>query len=154
MARHIRKGDNVIVTAGNDRGATGEVLRVLTKADRVVVQGVNMRAKHLKPTQANPQGGIVRREMPIHISNVRPVVDGKPTRVRWEHRDDGSKVRVAVRGGRELHTLRGPRKAAAAAGAKTSKSPRGPKTAKAGKTAKTARTVRTSKTSKTAKKDS
>ena len=97
MARHIRKGDMVIITAGNDRGATGEVLRVLKKSRRVVVQGVNVRAKHLKPTQANPQGGIVHREMPIHISNVSPVVDGKPTRVRWETADDGSKVRVAVR---------------------------------------------------------
>ncbi|MHC4775378.1 MAG: 50S ribosomal protein L24, partial [Planctomycetota bacterium] len=79
MARHILKGDMVIITAGNDRGATGEVLRVLKKSRRVVVQGVNVRAKHLKPTQANPQGGIVHREMPIHISNVSPVVDGKPS---------------------------------------------------------------------------
>ena len=110
MARHIKKGDMVIITAGNDRGATGEVLRILTKTDRVVVQGVNLRSKHLKPSQANPQGGIVRREMPIHVSNVSPVVDGKPTRVRWQVRPDGAKVRVAVRGGKELHTLHGPRK--------------------------------------------
>jgi large subunit ribosomal protein L24 len=100
----------VIVTAGNDRGATGEVLRVIPKTSRVVVQGINVRSKHLKPSQNNPQGGIVRREMPVHISNVSPVVDGKPTRVRWETREDGSKVRVAVRGGKELHVLRGPRK--------------------------------------------
>lgn len=110
MPRHIRKGDMVIVTSGNDRGATGEVLRVLVDADRVVVQGVNVRAKHLKPTQANPQGGIIRREMPIHISNVSPVVDGKPTRVKWVTKPDGSKVRLSVRTGRELHTLHGPRK--------------------------------------------
>ena len=110
MPRHIRKGDMVIVTSGNDRGATGEVLRVLLDADRVVVQGVNVRAKHLKPTQANPQGGIVRREMPIHISNVSPVVDGKPTRVKWVTKPDGSKVRLSVQTGRELHTLHGPRK--------------------------------------------
>ncbi len=110
MPRHIRKGDMVIVTSGNDRGATGEVLRVLLDADRVVVQGVNVRAKHLKPTQANPRGGIVRREMPIHISNVSPVVDGKPTRVKWVTKPDGSKVRLSVRTGRELHTLHGPRK--------------------------------------------
>ena len=109
MPRHILKGDTVIVTAGNDRGATGEVLRVLPRECRVVVQGVNVRAKHLKPSQANPQGGIVRREMPIHMSNVSPVVDGKPTRVRWQIRDDGSKVRVAVRGGKELHVLHGPK---------------------------------------------
>ena len=110
MPRHILKGDMVIVTSGNDRGATGEVLRVLVDADRVVVQGVNVRAKHLKPTQANPQGGIVRREMPIHISNVSPVVDGKPTRVKWVTKPDGSKVRLSVRTGQELHILHGPRK--------------------------------------------
>ncbi len=110
MARHIRKGDMVIVTAGNDRGVTGEVLRVIPKRDRVVVQGINVRSKHLKPSQANPQGGIVRREMPIHISNVSPVVDGKPTRVRFEVRKDGSKARVAVRGGKDLHLLHGSKK--------------------------------------------
>ena len=109
MPRHIRKGDTVIVTAGNDKGATGEVLRVLTKRDRVVVQGVNMRSKHLKPTEANPQGGILRREMPIHISNVSPVVDGKPSRVRFETAKNGAKKRIAVRNGKELHTLHGPR---------------------------------------------
>jgi large subunit ribosomal protein L24 len=105
MARHIRKGDTVVVTAGNDRGSTGEVLRILTKQDRVVVKGVNIRAKHLKPTQANPQGGIVRREMSIHISNVSPVVDGKPSRVRFQANKNGAKVRIAARGGKELHTL-------------------------------------------------
>lgn len=105
MARHIRKGDTVMVTAGNDRGATGEVLRILTKNDRVIVKGVNIHAKHMKPTQANPQGGIMRREMPIHISNVSPVQDGKPTRVRFQTKKDGSKVRVAASNGKELHTL-------------------------------------------------
>ena len=107
MPRHIRKGDMVMVTAGNDRGATGEVLRVLTKHDRVVVQGVNLRAKHLKPTQQNPQGGIIRREMPIHMSKVNPLVDGKPTRVRFEIRKDGSKARVAARDGKVLHEMHG-----------------------------------------------
>lgn|SRR5687768_14048849 len=112
MPRHIKKGDTVMVTAGVDRGVTGEVLRILTKADRVVVQGVNVRAKHLKPSQANPQGGIVRREMPIHVSNVSPVVDGKPTRVRFVAQKDGSKARVAARGGKTLHTLHAGRKSA------------------------------------------
>lgn len=105
MPRHIRKGDSVIVTAGDERGKVGEVLRIDTKANRVIVQGVNIHAKHLKPTQANPQGGIIRREMPMHISNVSPVADGKPTRVRFETKGDGTKVRVAVRTGKELHTL-------------------------------------------------
>lgn len=106
MARHIVKGDSVIVTAGNDRGTTGTVLRVLPDRDRVVVQGVNVRVKHMKPTQQNPQGRMVRREMPIHISNVSPVVDGRPTRVRFETKPDGSKVRVAARGGSKLHVLK------------------------------------------------
>ena len=109
MPRHIKKGDSVIVTAGNDKGTVGEVVRVITDKNRVVVKGVNIRARHMKPTQANPQGGIVRREMPIHMSNVSPVVDGKPTRVRFETKKDGSKVRVAARDGKELHTLRGPK---------------------------------------------
>ena len=105
MPRHIKKGDTVMVTSGNDRGVTGEVLRIVTKHDRVVVQGVNIRAKHLKPTQQNPQGGIIRREMSIHISNVSPVSEGKPTRVRFEMQKDGSKARVAATGGKTLHTL-------------------------------------------------
>ena len=110
MPRHILKGDTVIVTAGNDRGATGEVLRVIPKTGRVVVQGINLRVKHLKPSHANPQGGMLRRELPIHMSNVSPVVDGKPTRVRYESKPDGSKSRIAVKGGKELHVLRKPAK--------------------------------------------
>lgn len=107
MPRHVKKGDTVMVTAGNERGATGEVLRILVKSDRVVVQGVNLRAKHLKPSQANPQGGIVRREMPIHISNVSPMVDGAPTRVRFTEQKDGSKARVAAKGDKVLHSFTG-----------------------------------------------
>ena len=110
MARHVRKGDLVVVTAGNDRGKTGEVLRMLTDRDRVIVKGVNVGTKHLKPTQANPRGGVIQREMPIHISNVSPAVDGQPSRVRFETKSDGSKVRVAEKRGKELHTLRKPRK--------------------------------------------
>lgn len=110
MPRHVRKGDAVIVTAGNARGSVGTVLRVIegdTPNDtRVVVQGVNLRTKHLKPTQQRPQGAVVQREAAIHISNVSPVVEGKPSRVRFRVNPDGSKVRVAVRGGKELHTLR------------------------------------------------
>ena len=105
MARHVKKGDMVMVLSGNERGATGTVLRVLTKHDRVVVQGVNIRAKHIKPSQANPQGGVVRREMPIHISKVSPVVDGKPTRVRFVTDKSGHKSRVAVKGGKALHAF-------------------------------------------------
>ena len=109
MARHVRKGDSVVVTAGNDRGKVGEILRVIPDEDRIIVQGVNIRVRHLKPTQQNPKGGLLRKEMPIHISNVSPVVDGRGTRVRFEKREDGSKVRLAVRGGKELSVLRGPK---------------------------------------------
>ena len=97
MARHVRKGDNVIITAGNDRGKTGKILRVITEEDRVVVEGVNIRKKHLRRSELNPQGGVVEKEMPIHISNVSPVDGkGKATRVKFESREDGSKVRLAV----------------------------------------------------------
>lgn len=110
MARHVKRGDQVIVTAGNDRGKVGEILSIDTGRDRVVVSGINVRKRHVKPTQTRPQGGIIEQEMPIHISNVSPVVDGKASRVRFQTKADGSKVRVAVRGDKELHVLRGPRK--------------------------------------------
>ncbi|MEM1353651.1 MAG: 50S ribosomal protein L24 [Planctomycetota bacterium] len=107
MARHVRSGDEVIVTAGADKGQRGKVLRVMVKEERVLVEGVNVRRKHLRPSQQNPQGGVVSLEMPIHISNVAPVdKNGKPTRVRFITKEDGSKVRVAVTTGEELSVLR------------------------------------------------
>lgn len=90
------------VIAGSAKGTQARVLRVIPKDERVVVEGVNVRTKHLKRSQQHPQGGTVSKEMPIHISNVLPVVDGKPTRVRFETRKDGSKVRVAVKGGAQI----------------------------------------------------
>jgi len=102
MARHVRKGDIVIVTAGKNRGKQGKILRVVTDSDQVVVEGVNVRTKHVKPSQANPQGGTVSKEMPIHISNVSPAAAGKPTRVRFVNKDDGSKIRVAASTGEQL----------------------------------------------------
>ena len=110
MPRHVIKGDSVIVTAGNDKGVVGEVLHVYPTMQRVIVHGVNVRSKHIKPSQANPQGGVIQKEMSIHISNVSPAVDGKPSRVRFETKTDGAKVRIAVRDGKELHSLRKPRK--------------------------------------------
>lgn len=92
----------VMVTAGDDKGRQGRVLRVLPKEDRVVVEGVNVHARHMRRTQQNQTGGVMHKELPIHISNVSPVVDGKPTRVRFQTRDDGSKVRVAVRNGEQI----------------------------------------------------
>jgi large subunit ribosomal protein L24 len=92
----------VIVTAGDARGQQGKILRVMPERDLVLIQGVNVRRKHVRPNQRQQQGGLIEKEMPIHISNVSPVVDGKPTRVRFETRPDGSKVRIAVRNGQQI----------------------------------------------------
>jgi large subunit ribosomal protein L24 len=101
-AAKIKKGDSVIVRTGKDKGRTGTVLQVLPKDGKVVVSGVNMIARHRKPSQVNPQGGIDRREAPLAISNVAVAdKDGKPTRVRFEERD-GKKVRVAVKSGETI----------------------------------------------------
>lgn len=109
MAAHVRKGDQVMITAGDHKGKVGEVSRVIPGEQRVVVRGINLRTKHVKPSRTNPQGTIITREAPIHMSNVSPVVDGRATRVRFQTRDDGSKVRVAVRGGKVLGVLRAKR---------------------------------------------
>lgn len=108
MPQHVIQGDEVVVTVGVDKGKTGKVLNVNIKEERVIVEGVNVRFKHVKPNQANPQGGRIQKEMSIHMSNVMPVSPstGKGTRVRFEKREDGSKVRVAVKGGDVLHTLK------------------------------------------------
>ena len=100
MAQKIKKGDTVVVLAGKDKGRKGEVTRVIPKDDKVVVSGVNVHARHRKPTQLNPQGGIERKEAPLHISNVAIAdpKDGSPTRVRFEERDR-KKVRVAAKSG-------------------------------------------------------
>lgn len=110
MPRHVKKGDQVIITSGDHKGKTGEIMRIDTKTDRVYIKGLNLRTRHMRPTRLNPQGGVITKEAPIHISNVSPVVDGKPTRVRFEVKADGSKTRVAARGGKVLHELRGARK--------------------------------------------
>jgi large subunit ribosomal protein L24 len=106
MASHVRKGDTVVVTSGSNKGVVGEILRVIPDKSQVVIKGVNLRTKHLKPNRLNPQGGIITKEAPIHISNVSPSVDGKPTRVRFESKPDGSKVRIAVKGGKVLSEVR------------------------------------------------
>ena len=108
MARHVKQGDLVVVRAGDDRGKTGKVLRVIPKDGKVVVEGVNVVFRHVKPSQKHPQGGRIQKEMPIHISNVSPVDpdSAKGTRVRFQVQDDGAKVRVAARSGKVLGTLR------------------------------------------------
>jgi large subunit ribosomal protein L24 len=100
MAQKIKKGDTVVILAGKDKGRSGEVTKVIPKDDKVVVSGINVHARHRKPSQLNPQGGIERKEAPLHISNVAIAdpKDGSPTRVRYEERD-GKKVRVAAKSG-------------------------------------------------------
>ncbi len=93
MAMKIKKGDNVIVIAGKDKDKEGKVLAVDTKNNTVVVEGINMISKHAKPSQANPQGGIIEREAPIDISNVMYSVKGKGVRIGFDVKD-GKKVRV------------------------------------------------------------
>ncbi len=101
-AAKIKKGDNVFVRSGKDKGRIGTVLQVLPKDGKVIVQGVNVAARHRKPSQANPQGGIDRIEAPLAISKVAVTTkDGKPTRVKFEERD-GKKVRVAVKSGETI----------------------------------------------------
>ena len=99
---NIKKGDTVYVNAGNDKGKTGKVLQVLRDKDRVIVEGVNMVSKHTKPNPKNPQGGIVKQEASIHISNVSLVDNaGKATKVA--HKEvDGKKVRIAKTTGEEI----------------------------------------------------
>ena len=101
-AAKIKKGDQVIVLSGKDKGRTGEVVKAMPKDGKVIVSGVNVAVRHTKPTQADPQGGLKRAEAPLHISKVAHVVDGKPTRVRFETGKDGKKVRVAVKTGKKI----------------------------------------------------
>lgn len=100
---HVKQGDKVAVLSGKDKGKQGVVLQVFPKKERVLVEGVNMVRIHAKPSQENPQGGILNIEAPIHISNVLPIdpKTGEPTRVGYEVRD-GKKVRIAKKSGEPL----------------------------------------------------
>ena len=102
-AAKIKKGDSVVVLSGKDKGRTGTVQAVMPKDAKVLVDGINVIARHRKPTQQNPQGGIDRKPAPMHISKVALAdpKDGKPTRVRFETKD-GKKVRVAVKSGETI----------------------------------------------------
>ena len=102
-ALKIKKGDTVVVLSGKDKGRTGEVVKAMPKEGKVLVSGVNVHARHRKPSQTNPQGGIERKEAPLHVSKVAiATADGKPSRVRFEERD-GKKVRVAAKTGELIH---------------------------------------------------
>lgn len=100
---HVKKGDKVVVISGKDKGKQGTILSAFPKQNRVLVEGVNIVKKHSKPSQLNPQGGIISREAAIHASNVMPLdpKSGKPTRVGYKI-EDGKKVRVAKISGESL----------------------------------------------------
>ncbi|PRO64646.1 50S ribosomal protein L24 [Alkalicoccus urumqiensis] len=100
---HVKKGDNVKIISGKDKGKEGKVLAAFPSKSRVLVEGVNMVKKHAKPSQANPQGGILNQEAPVHVSNVM-VIDpstNEPTRVGFKT-EDGKKVRIAKKSGEAL----------------------------------------------------
>ena len=101
---HIKKGDTVYVNSGEDKGKTGRVLSVLVEKQRAVVEGVNVVSKHTKPNAQNPNGGIEKKEAPVHISNLNPVdpKSGKPTRIGRKRNDKGKLVRYAKKSGEEI----------------------------------------------------
>jgi large subunit ribosomal protein L24 len=100
----IRRGDRVMVIRGNHRGQEGTVLRVEPEKNRVVIEGINRRKRHMKPSQTNPEGGIVEFEAPVHASNVMLIdpQSGEPTRVRAQVGQDGKRERVSVRSGKVI----------------------------------------------------
>ncbi|MFD2925225.1 MULTISPECIES: 50S ribosomal protein L24 [Halobacillus] len=100
---HVKKGDKVMVISGKDKGKQGSILEAYPKKDRVLVEGVNEVKKHAKPSQDNPQGGILTQEAPIHVSNVMPIdpKSGEPTRVGYKV-ENGKKVRIAKKSGEAL----------------------------------------------------
>lgn len=103
MARHIKTGDMVKVIAGTDKGKTGKVLKIISDKDRVIVEGINTVWKHVRPSQRYPQGGRIKKDAAIHISNVLPVepTSGQATRVRFVEKPDG-KHRIAIKNGADL----------------------------------------------------
>lgn len=108
MGASVKKGDRVVVLAGNDKGKTGEILRVDPKTGKVLVQGINRVYRHLRPTRQNPQGGRIQKEMPISISNVLPVdpKTSQPTRIGVRVTKDGSKERYAKKSGESLGVVK------------------------------------------------
>ncbi|MDL2304059.1 50S ribosomal protein L24 [Bacteroides sp. OttesenSCG-928-D19] len=101
---HIKKGDTVYVNAGEDKGKTGRVLKVLVKEERAIVEGINMVSKSTKPSAQHPQGGIVKQEASVHISNLNPIdpESGKATRIGRKKDADGKTVRYAKISGKEI----------------------------------------------------
>ena len=100
---HIKKGDTVMILAGNSKGQTGKVLKVFVKEQKAIVEGWNMVSKSMKPSAKNPQGGIVKQEAPIHISNLSLIdpKSGKPTRVSIKH-EGKNVIRISKKSGEEI----------------------------------------------------
>lgn len=101
---NIKAGDTVFVTTGKEKGKTGKILRVIAKDNKAIVEKLNIVKKHTKPTQKNPTGGIVEKELPIHISNLM-LVDpstNEPTRVGFKFLENGNKVRISKKSGEEI----------------------------------------------------
>ena len=99
----IKKGDTVQVLSGNARGKKGKGLTVYPDQNRAIVEGVNFMKRHTRPSQKYPQGGVIEREAPIHISNLMMVVDGKPTRIGYQRLEGGKKVRYGKKTGETIN---------------------------------------------------
>ncbi|MDR2853899.1 MAG: 50S ribosomal protein L24 [Prevotellaceae bacterium] len=99
---HIKKGDTVYVNTGEDKGKTGRVLSVLIKKQKAIVEGVKIVSKSAKPNAKNPQGGIEKKEAPIHISNLNLLEGGKPVRTGRKRDDAGKLVRISKKTGKEI----------------------------------------------------
>ena len=99
---HIKKGDTVYVNTGVDKGKTGRVLEVLVKDNRAIVEGINLVSKSAKPNAKSPQGGIIKKEAAIHISNLNPAENGKPVRVGRKLNAEGKLVRISKKSGGEI----------------------------------------------------
>lgn len=104
--QRIRKDDTVVVIAGKDKGKSGKVLQVMPEADRIVVEGINMMIKNIKPRRQHEKGQRIRTEAPLHLSNVQIAdpKDGKPTRVGIKVLESGKKIRIARRSGEQIDT--------------------------------------------------
>jgi large subunit ribosomal protein L24 len=98
---HVKKDDNVVIITGKDKGKRGRIIAAYPRLNKVLVEGVNIVKRHSKPSQQNPQGGIIEKEAPIHVSNVM-LIDpktNKPTRIGYKILDSGKKVRIAKKSG-------------------------------------------------------
>ena len=91
----IKKGDSVQIITGNERGKNGRVIKIFPTKSKVVVEGINLVKKHSRPSQENPQGGILEKEAAVHISNIMFIADGKPSRIGYKTLEDGRKVKYA-----------------------------------------------------------